>query len=391
MRGTANPLYKGSIPLEVSIQMKANLFIPTKIRIGYQERKDTYTGKLAYVIYYDQKNTLRKETSWNSWRDKKIEAQDFDNVPTQGFVLNKNVGGYKSDWNYRQSHIRVYDPRGFEFEISVENLLFILQESNCDKGKGLDGEFIYSWEGTELVLLPISSVQYQDSLKFTSLKSVKIPKKDLIVAATYLDKDLDKCVYLGVHTVYDQKVFEKQHLLYYIDQNRYTWSSTHKDLKEIVDPNPHSDYSTILDKFLNSTCGSPIDRLELRNIPDTYYIINKYYKNNKTYFWAEKAKDINTYNIFYYHEHYSKEDSKTIHRSDDLCLVNGLLHSIYNRNDRSDRFYIKDKTRKSIQLFAILKSGKEVILTPENYFFYNIEESQNPYEVLTDPSPQVIP
>ena len=44
------------------------MFLPKKIKAGYIKREDTYTGKLAYVIYYDEKNTLRKEKSWNSWR-----------------------------------------------------------------------------------------------------------------------------------------------------------------------------------------------------------------------------------------------------------------------------------------------------------------------------------
>lgn len=43
--------------------MNTNIFIPTKINVGFQERKDTYTGKLAYVIYFDEKGKLRKETS----------------------------------------------------------------------------------------------------------------------------------------------------------------------------------------------------------------------------------------------------------------------------------------------------------------------------------------
>ena len=34
--------------------MKSNIFIPQKINVGYQNRSDTYTGKLAYVIYYDE-------------------------------------------------------------------------------------------------------------------------------------------------------------------------------------------------------------------------------------------------------------------------------------------------------------------------------------------------
>ena len=47
--------------------MKTQLFIPDKIKVGYNEREDTYTKKLAYVIYYDQKGVLRKETSWKNW------------------------------------------------------------------------------------------------------------------------------------------------------------------------------------------------------------------------------------------------------------------------------------------------------------------------------------
>ena len=77
--------------------MKANIFIPKEIKVGFQERDSTYTKKLAYVIYYDLQNKLRKEASWQSWRDEKIEPKDFENVPTSGFVLNKKVGDYVSD------------------------------------------------------------------------------------------------------------------------------------------------------------------------------------------------------------------------------------------------------------------------------------------------------
>jgi hypothetical protein len=37
-----------------------------------------------------------------------------------------------------------YMTRGFEFEISIPNLLYILQECTSTKGKGLDGEFVYA-------------------------------------------------------------------------------------------------------------------------------------------------------------------------------------------------------------------------------------------------------
>ena len=67
------------------------LFIPEKLKIGFRNRPDTYTGKLAFLIYYDQKGELRKETSWNGWRDKAIKPLEITNEPFEGFVLNKGV------------------------------------------------------------------------------------------------------------------------------------------------------------------------------------------------------------------------------------------------------------------------------------------------------------
>lgn len=179
--------------------MENQLYIPKKIKVGYNKREDTYTKKLAYVIYYDDKGVLRKEKSWESWRDKKIAFNDYDNVPTEGFVLNKGVGGQRESygWNARNEYIRVYDPRGFEFEISVSNLLFILQECTSTKGKGLEGEFVYSWDGKELVLIPVSCQEYRNSQEYTKLQSNKIGAKELVAGCSYKTKKQEDLIYLG--------------------------------------------------------------------------------------------------------------------------------------------------------------------------------------------------
>ena len=69
--------------------MTNNIFIPKTITVGCQKRSDTFTGTLAYVIYTDHKGVLRKKESWENWRSKEIEPQTFENIPTEGFVLNK--------------------------------------------------------------------------------------------------------------------------------------------------------------------------------------------------------------------------------------------------------------------------------------------------------------
>lgn len=251
--------------------MNNELFIPTKIKVGFQARQDTYTGKLAYVIPFDGKK-WRQEPSWNSWRlhmidsnsmeqmkrkmyddrvktcksnyeyykknvsyrygfdfenktlddyiihivgkyedfkpygihktdDNSFEPKEFDNVPTSGFVLNKKVGGYSSGWNHRSTYCRVYDPRGFEFEIKVDNLLYILAYCDCTKGKGLEGEFVYTWSGKDLVLLPAASPDYLSSTEFTRLKNTSFNRKELTEGHSYKFKDGKVYTYIGKYYV----------------------------------------------------------------------------------------------------------------------------------------------------------------------------------------------
>ena len=184
--------------------MNSTLFLPKKIKVGYQKRGNTYTGKLAYVIYYDQKGKLKKETSWENWRDKTIEPQEFDNVPTEGFVLNKKVGDYSCDWNHRKAYTRVYDPRGFEFEITIENLLYILENTNSIKGKGLEGEFVYTWSGQDIVLMPTCSPDFEVISEYNDVlqSNKKFNTKNMIIGATYRDKDNQNVVYIGRYPVY---------------------------------------------------------------------------------------------------------------------------------------------------------------------------------------------
>lgn len=184
--------------------MNTSIFVPKKINVGYQNRSGTYTGKLAYVIYYDEKGKLRKEASWNSWRDQNIPNEVFDNVPTEGFVLNKKVGDYDSGWNHRYAYCRVYDPRNFEFEITIENLLYILENANSIKGKGLEGEFVYGWDGKDLVLMPVEAPDYKEISAYNKIvhNNESIKAKDLIVGATYLTKDNQERIYMGKFDYY---------------------------------------------------------------------------------------------------------------------------------------------------------------------------------------------
>lgn len=251
--------------------MKANIFIPKKINVGFQNRDDTYTGKLAYVIYYDEKGKLRKEKSWNSWRDQNILNEEFDNVPISGFVLNKRAGGVEESygWNTRKTYCRVYDPRNFEFEITIENLLYILENANSIKGKGLEGDFVYGWSGKDLVLLPVESPDYKEITNYNNIvfNNESIKAKDLIIGATYLDKENTEFVYMGK---YDYFSVGYQ----WIENGEYKTSRHYKDMPY---QNGYYTYNKIKYKLINNLCYGK------------YYWFAYEYDNNKWRFCQYKS------------------------------------------------------------------------------------------------------
>lgn len=263
------------------------IFLPEKIKVGYCERDDTFTGKLAYVIYYGPKGELRKERSWESWREEDIPAEDFANEPTSGFVLNKNVGGYSGGWDSRKAYCRVFDPRGFEFEIGIENLLFILENTDSIKGKGLVGEFVYGWDRSDLILIPVSCPDYIKLTKFSGLMKagVSLKGKDMILGATYMSNKDQKLIYLGRSPYWehvsdysspdglDHSVKKANHYWFY-DQDcssRYCeagelsayglvhMASMSKRIISCLDDAPVHNYAEIMDVLEQSVEYSPYD------------------------------------------------------------------------------------------------------------------------------------
>ena len=218
-----------------------NFFIPQKLAIGFQNRSNTYTGKLGYVTYYDNKGVMRKDKSWNGWRDDSIDPLYIDNVPTEGFVLNRSVGGGRG-WDARDTWTRIWDPRGFEFEISIENLLWILEWCACSPGKGLEQKFVYSWRGTDLILMPVNSDDYKASMEVSNkmFSKTSFKEKDLVPGTLYKVKGKydNEVIFIGkVLTTTHFGKFTKSQLLFLsadTEETQYEWRSL---------PNRHRPYS----------------------------------------------------------------------------------------------------------------------------------------------------
>lgn len=171
------------------------LFLPTRIKVGFQERRDTYTNKLGYVIYYDKK-VLKKEKSFETWRDEKIDTEEYDNNPRSGFCINKSVtrGGW-DHFSQRTTNVRILDPRGFEFEITPQNLIFILEHYSII-GKEIMGDLVYGW-GTDLILLPTNSADYDNCVNYTKLKHTSVSTKTYVLGDYYKTLNGNSYMYCG--------------------------------------------------------------------------------------------------------------------------------------------------------------------------------------------------
>jgi uncharacterized protein (DUF2132 family) len=304
--------------------MNNKLFVPKKIRVGFQNRSGTYTKKLAYVIYYDNKNVLRKEKSWNSWRDNKIDPITYDNVPTEGFVLNKNVGGARESygWNARNEYVRIFDPRGFEFEISIANLLFILQETNSIKGKGLEGEFVYCWDRADLVLLPVSCQEYKDSLSFTNTPKKKFSAKTLKVGFTYQAKTnssyrsinndvltyMGKFPYYGFRSNYETpkngyttsnlkfdcsiKLLKEKRFVFMNKLNEVIVKSNVDFITDEISTEQVENYASLIDLMKNKDEFQKIEEIKFTPIDDTLQLSDYVYKVNNNYIHVYRVESM---------------------------------------------------------------------------------------------------
>jgi len=255
----------------------SNIFIPQKLKVGFNNRDGTYTGKLAYVIYYDNAGKLRKQISWENWRDKNIEPLEIDNTPISGFVLNKKVGGYQDYYNMRQTYIRVYDPRDFEFEITVPNLLYILENTSSIKGKGLEGDFVYGWDGTDLLLIPTSAPEYKEftNRANTLYNDKPISAKDLKVGYTYYKIDGTPLVYIGkMYTYKDCEAF------CYREKPSY-WYTTYKvgEWSENIDNTWHDD---IFSEINNTRAYKADYKYKSEQSKNKKFV---FYKSNETKFY----------------------------------------------------------------------------------------------------------
>lgn len=353
--------------------MNTNIFVPEKINVGYQLRCDTYTGKLAYVTYFDQNGKLRKEKSWNNWRNENLGNDIFNNEPIEGFVLNKKAGGVEESWGWdvRKTYTRVYDPRGFEIEITVPNLIWILECCNSIKGKGLEGKFVYGWDKKELVLVPVDSPDYQEIKEKTEIIKTHnfLRPSELVLGHTYEMLDGSKWVYMGRHNYWYKKTSlynntlddtwvrnpanpnDIHYYVKYIAQEKEYWfihlgdpnekyeylrtnaidhfKSINKKFTKCVDVNTNqfAEHQKMLDAYSHY---SPIDFEKSKIVEMTFEQFKELIDNRKYHFYINQNNTLRSvYPNYYFDDRICKINDMVAHNEDDLRAMFEMIHPAY--------------------------------------------------------------
>ncbi len=129
-----------------------------KMYVGFQRERynnDENARILGFAVPYDStKASKKRQSTVDRWSQKDIEPRILDNIPQRGFKLLEVVSRYSTS----NKLFRVLDPRGFELEISSDNLLDIALASTIVKGEIIEECVWASHNG--VYLEPVSSERY---------------------------------------------------------------------------------------------------------------------------------------------------------------------------------------------------------------------------------------
>jgi predicted PolB exonuclease-like 3'-5' exonuclease len=89
--------------------MNSKLFIAEKVKVGFNPRTDTYSGKLGYVIGHDGKK-WRKEPSWDGWRYHHMDDATYQQKRLEQY--NDRVAKSKKDHAYYVEESSKNSPTG---------------------------------------------------------------------------------------------------------------------------------------------------------------------------------------------------------------------------------------------------------------------------------------
>jgi hypothetical protein len=137
-----------------------------RVNLGFAtplEKNAAFEKRKRTVDYWAQPQSDYDLVTRKSTPGKQIPAVIVDNVPVSGFKITDDVrriywGGGNVVW-------RVEDPRGFELEMSSQNLMAIIQTVGISAGGEIPGKCVWARDGANNVLLHESTEEFKTAFQ----------------------------------------------------------------------------------------------------------------------------------------------------------------------------------------------------------------------------------
>lgn len=173
--------------------------IPDQMFVAFvRSNQDGYVHK-GYTIPYgtdaaSKKRQLNLRHSTHADREGGLEPVVLDNKPMYGFKISRKLrsNGWRSDIQT----VSIEDPRGFEFEVSVANLI-MLTDSNLIHNGEIIQQCVWARDGVINILLPINSQPYLDAVVNTERVSKRVNTRSVKPGNQVLLHDGMKGTYMG--------------------------------------------------------------------------------------------------------------------------------------------------------------------------------------------------
>lgn len=193
-----------------------NIKIFPKVYVGFQGRRGQDEVPLGFLTPHtdDAAGQKRRDTVDNWARgyghSKTFNSVELDNEPMIGFEVGRSIrrsGGWNGSG---ASYVRVKDPRGFELEITIENLVMIMTGNLIDNGEIMT-ECVWGRDGNRNILLPTNSEPYRASKQMAKSLSEVISLKEVKPGDTIKLLDGTEGVYLGgMHALYKESYYRRE-------------------------------------------------------------------------------------------------------------------------------------------------------------------------------------
>lgn len=131
-----------------------------KYYVGFQ--KSRYSNAETFrMLGFATPNTgdyafKKRKATVDGWAEKTLTPMDLDNKPTHGFKVVDTVSRYSTS----NKMFRIEDPRGFELEIDVNNLLDIIEHHTIVQGTIME-PLVWARYGSNNYLISSNSEEYK--------------------------------------------------------------------------------------------------------------------------------------------------------------------------------------------------------------------------------------